>query len=75
MTGQQNAPRDQRRASRNPIQTTSQRTGDFDPSRCDASCGSCWVTYVEDQRWCESQHLDALRRDLAEALAGGGQRG
>jgi hypothetical protein len=78
MTGQKNGPRQtNQEPSKKHNQTASKGTRNFDPDHCDASCGSCWETYVGDQRWCEIQHLGALRRDLAEALGvtGGGDRG
>lgn len=53
--------------------TASKRTlqpPDF--SRCDRSCGQCFVTFIGDQRKCEVDFLDQSRRELAEMLAGGG---
>lgn len=75
MADKTNGPRDQREPSKKHNQTASHGTRNFDPDRCDASCGTCWDTYIGDQRWCEILHLGTLRRDLAEALGGGGDRG
>lgn len=71
-----NAPGDQPRASNSKKnKTTVKSTRSFDPSRCDEGCGACWVTFVGDRRYCEAEATNVARRDLAEALAGGGGRG
>ncbi|SCL61061.1 hypothetical protein GA0070608_2409 [Micromonospora peucetia] len=55
--------------------TTVKSTRSFDPSRCDEGCGACWITFAGDRRWCEAEATNVARRDLAEMLAGGGDRG
>ncbi len=55
--------------------TTVKSTRSFDPSRCDEGCGACWITFAGDRRWCEAEATNVARRELAEALAGGGDRG
>lgn len=46
-----------------------------DFNRCDRSCGQCFVTFLGDARKCEVDFLAQARRELAELLAGGGDRG
>lgn len=75
MADKQNGPRDQQGPSQTHTQTTSKRTlqpPDF--SRCDRSCGQCFITFLGDQRKCEADFLDQSRRELAELLDGGGDR-
>lgn len=62
-------------SQKNANKTAVKSTGSFDPSRCDEGCGQCWITLVGDRRWCEVEATSAARRDLADLLAGGGDRG
>lgn len=55
--------------------TAAKSSRSFDPSRCDESCGACWVTFCGDLRCCEADHVGTLRRELAEALEAGGDGG
>lgn len=69
------SPSPKGKPSQTTTKTTVKSTRSFDLSRCDAGCGPCWVTLVGDRRYCEVEATSAARRDLAEALAGGGDRG
>ncbi|WP_139131561.1 hypothetical protein [Micromonospora halophytica] len=44
-------------------------------TECGPACGPCWETFCGDERCCEVFAVRKARRDLAEMLAGGGDRG
>lgn len=74
MAERQNAPR-KRGASRSKGESNRQRTRAFDPRHCGPHCGSCWETFCGDERCCLVLAARTARKDLTDALAGGGEDG
>jgi hypothetical protein len=73
MANKQNAPREQG-APQMADQATSQVTRQFDPDQCGPQCGSCWEVFCGDEPCCVTEYRSALKRELRETLAGGGDR-
>ena len=77
MSEMKNGPRPISESRPNPKKKTTVKSTRSMPdfNQCDWSCGPCFVTFLGDMRKCEVDFRDQARRELAEMLAGGGDRG
>jgi len=46
------------------------RSRSFQDTCLGPGCGACYITAIGDRPWCEVEAINALKRELAAAIAG-----